>query len=140
MTAPRPVPVTDDHDTGPFFAAAALGELAVRICACGRISHLPVAHCRHCGGSEGTWMAVSGRGRVHTWTRVEHQLHPGFPTPYTILLVELEEHPQVHLLGHVAGAPDVQPGQPVQVEFEELEDGVAIPQWTLVDERGDSGS
>ena len=131
--APRPVPVTDDHDTGPLFAAAARGELVVRVCRCGVVSHLPVAYCRHCGGFDCEWTPVSGRATVHTWTRVTHQLHPAFPTPYTIVIVALEEHPQVHMFGHLAGTPEIAAGQPAAVVFEDLGSGVVIPQWRLIE-------
>lgn len=133
LPALRPLPVVDDHDTGPFFAAAARGQLVVRQCACGAISHLPVAYCRACGGFDASWVPVSGRGSVLTWTTVVHQLHPAFPTPYTLVMVALDEHPQVHLFGHLPGTPSIAPGQAAQVWFEALADGVVIPQWRLVD-------
>lgn len=127
--APPLLPVTDDHDTGPLFEAAARGELVVRVCACGEVSHLPTSYCRRCGSSEGTWRTVSGRATLLSWTTVTHQLHPAFPTPYTIVLVSLEEHPQVHMFGQLAGTPDLTADQPMEVWFQQLAEDVAIPQW-----------
>jgi uncharacterized OB-fold protein len=129
----RPTPVTDDHDTGPYFEAAGRGVLAVRVCSCGEVSHLPVSWCKHCGSSEGEWIPTSGRGTVLTWTVVTHQVHPGFPVPYTVVMVSLDDHPQVHLFGHLDGEPPVRAGQAARATFEPLDDGQALPQWQLVD-------
>ena len=91
-TPPRPVPVDDDHDTGGFFAAARRGELVVRVCnGCDAVLHLPRAYCHTCGSWDGRWQPVSGEGRVYSWTTVDHQVHPAFPMPYTIVLVELDD-------------------------------------------------
>ena len=137
MSRPDPVlvPVTDDHDTAPLFDAASRGELVVRVCTCGEISHLPTSYCRHCGASDGAWAPVSGRATLLSWTTVTHQLHPAFPTPYTIVLVALDEHPQVHMFGRLDGTPALVPDQPMEVWFERLADDAVIPQWRPVEDR-----
>jgi uncharacterized OB-fold protein len=130
---PRPLPAVDDHDTGGFWEAARRGELVVRRCAgCGTVIHMPMAHCHACGSWEGRWEPVSGWARVHSWTVVDHQVHPAFPVPYTILLVDLEDHPGVRFVGYLPGAADLTPGEPVRVRFEELADGTVLPQWEPV--------
>lgn len=130
MAPARPVPRTDDRDTGGFWAAAAEGRLAIRMCAsCGAVLHLPRAYCHRCRTWSERWAEVSGRGRLYTWTTVEHQVHPAFPVPYTVVLVELEDHPGTRLVGHMEGVPDLVPNQAMQVWFERLDDGVALPQW-----------
>ena len=75
---------------------------------------------------------MSGRGRVLSWTTVTHQLHDAFPTPYTVVLVALDEYPKVHMVGHLPGTPVVRPDHPAEVWFEELGDDATIPQWRLV--------
>lgn len=133
MSAPetaRVLPVTDDPDSGPFFAAAARQRLVVRFCGrCERPIHLPKAFCPECHVDAGEWREVRGAGRVHTWTTVEHQVHPGHPTPYTVVVVELDDHPGVRLLGSLPGRADVEAGQAMEVWFEDLADGVVLPQW-----------
>ena len=132
-TAMRLVPVDDDRDTGGFFAAAQRGELVVRACAaCGAFLHLPRAYCRACGSWEGRWVPVSGRGHLYSWTVAEHQVHPSYPVPYTIVLVELDDHPGVRFVGNLPGAPHLTDGQPMRVWFEHLDDGVVLPQWAPV--------
>jgi uncharacterized protein len=127
--AVRPLPVDDDVDTAGFFEAARRHELAVRVCdQCGAVLHMPRAYCRACGSWEGHWQPVSGRGRVYSWTTVEHQVHPAFRVPYTVVLVQLDDVP-ARLVGYLPGAPDLAEGQPMEVWFETLDDGVVLPQW-----------
>lgn len=133
METLRPLPVVDDRDTDGFFAAARRHELAIRMCSeCGAVLHMPVAYCRHCGGWETKWETVSGRGRLYSWTVVEHQVHPAFPAPYTLVLVELEDHPEARLVGAITGRPDLCAGQPMEVWFEAVAEDVVLPQWRPV--------
>jgi uncharacterized OB-fold protein len=120
-------PIVDDVDTAGFFRAAAEGRLAVRRCArCDAVLHMPVGYCRHCGSFDGRWADVAPTGRVYSYTVVTHQVHPGFPVPYTVLLVELSELPEVRLVGRLKGTPDIYIGQPVVAEL-----GGPLPTWRL---------
>lgn len=130
--AGRVLPVVDDPDTAGFWEAAARRELVVRRCpACESVVHLPRQTCP-CGSDATEWVAVSGRGTIFSWTVVEHQVHPGHPTPYTVVLVALDDEPTVRLLGSLPGRVRLSPGQPVVVDYETV-DGVVIPQWRLAD-------
>lgn len=123
-------PVVDDHDTGGFFQSAAQGELVVRICSsCGTVLHVPRAYCRACGSWDGEWRRAGTTGTLHSFTVADHQVHPAYPVPYTIVLVDLDDVPGVRLLGHLDGAPDLTIGMPMRVRFDELADGVVLPNW-----------
>ena len=123
-------PVVDDHDTGGFFEAAARGELVVRACAnCGTVLHVPRAYCRACGSWDGEWKPAGTTGTLHSFTVADHQVHPAYPVPYTIVLVDLDDVPGVRLLGHLDGNPDLTIGMPMRVRFDELADGVVLPNW-----------
>jgi len=124
------IPVCDDIDTAGFFEAARQHRLVVRTCGrCQASIHMPVAHCARCGSWEGYWRDVPGRGRLHSWTVVEHQVHPAYPVPYTIVLVDLEGADGVRLVGRLAGAPPLFDGQAMQVQFDSLGDDVVLPNW-----------
>ena len=134
MATERLLPVVDDLDTRGFFDAARGGELAIRMCnGCDAVLHMPRAYCHHCGSWDGRWQVVAGTGTVYSWTVVEHEVHPAFPVPYTIVLVDLDELPGTRVMGHLDGAPDVRAGQPVEAWFEALDEdgGVVLPQWRL---------
>jgi uncharacterized OB-fold protein len=81
------------------------------------------------------WREVLPRGHVYSWTVVEHQVHPAFPVPYTVVLVELEDPPGVRLVGNLSGRPAIQVGDPVRVVFDEQRDDYALPQWLLVSDK-----
>ena len=122
-------PVDDDLDTGPFFAAARRGELVVQRCArCSAVLHVPRQYCRACGSWETTWEPQPGRGELYSWTVVAHQVHPAYPVPYTVVLVELPDT-GARLIGSLPGTPALQVGQGMEVWFEELDDGVVQPNW-----------
>ena len=58
---------------------------------------------------------------------VDHQVHPAYPVPYTIVLVDLDDAPGVRLLGNLPGSPDLHEGMPMRVRFDEVAEGVAAP-------------
>lgn len=126
----RPLPYTEDEETGGFWQAAAGGRLVLRACvSCAAVLHLPKPYCHHCGSWEVTWREVRGRGTVYSWTVVRHQIHPAFEVPYTVVLVELDDAPGARLVGHLPGAPELSVGMPMRVRFDEPEPGVTVPNW-----------
>jgi uncharacterized OB-fold protein len=130
MSDAKILPVTDDPDTGAFFAAAREGMLVVRQCQdCKSGIHPPIAHCPFCGSWNTAWQRASGKGRAYTWTTVQHQLHPAFPTPYTVVAVQLDDIPRVRLIGHLPGSPRLEAGMAMEVFFETDPDGITLPQW-----------
>jgi uncharacterized protein len=102
------------------------GRLAATRCAeCGCMSFPPRADCPRCLSGEFTWVEVSGRGKIVTWTRIE-AAPSGFEdmAPYTIGVVDLEETGR--LLGWFGSSiPDeeIRMGMDIQVVprlFEEI--------------------
>ena len=72
---------------------------------CDAVLHVPVAYCHRCGSWDTRWQVVAGTGRLYSWTVVAHQVHPAYPVPYTIVLVELDDHPEARLVGQLPGPP-----------------------------------
>lgn len=125
------LPVEQDRDTEGFFAAARRGELALKFCGtCGQVLHLPRQACFACGAGDSEWCAVEGTGRLHAWTVVTHQVHPAFPVPYTIVVVDLDGLPDgTRLVGSLPGEPELAVGQPMRVRFDRGPDGTVVPNW-----------
>ena len=130
MSASRISPNTEDPESAPFFAAAREHRLVVRQCLdCGNGIHTPSVHCPFCGSWNTEWGPSTGDATLYSWTTVVHQVHPGYPTPYTIVVVALDDVPHAHMVGMVSGAPELEAGMPMKLWFDTLEDGVVLPQW-----------
>lgn len=123
-------PNVADRETRTFFEAAAQGRLVYRACKdCEQALHPPSAHCPYCGSWNTDWRDALGTGRLHSWTTVQHSVHPAYPAPYTLVVVQLDDAPQVRLIGRINGEVTLHDGMPMQVWFEPLADGVVLPQW-----------
>ncbi|WP_235214882.1 Zn-ribbon domain-containing OB-fold protein [Rhodococcus opacus] len=130
QTLTRRLPVTDDPDTEGFWQAAAEGRLKIRQCrSCSTYVHLPRNHCPKCHAPETVWHEVSSRGTLYSFCIAEQQIDPAFPTPYTAVLVELEDAPGVRLIGHLPGRHDLTIGMQMVIAFDKLGDDVTLPQW-----------
>jgi uncharacterized OB-fold protein len=128
-----PVPVAGDHDTAGFFEAAQRGYIAICFCAgCGATLHLPRPHCSACGISKPVWRDVAPFATVYSWTVIRHAVMPAFAVPYTVALVELDAVPGVRLLAHFDGVPEFSPITRVRARFDDVRDGVVVPQWEII--------
>lgn len=126
----RLLPVEWDRDTGAFFAAARERRLIWRRCnGCGRGNHVPTTACRFCGGTDTEWRQARGTGRLFSRTTVMHQVHPAWPAPYTIVVVTLDEAPDVRLTGRIDSAEAPEIGAAMQVWFEDIDEGRVLPNW-----------
>lgn len=112
-------PVDFDRDTGGFFQTARAGRLVYRTCtACERAVHPPAPYCPACGGAT-AWREARGRGTLYTWTQIPVSVHPGYPAPYTVVVVALDEAPAVRLIGALPGLPALQAGMAMEVFFDD---------------------
>ncbi|WP_420750827.1 Zn-ribbon domain-containing OB-fold protein [Rhodococcus sp. O3] len=133
----RLAPVVNDPATRGYFEAAAQGRLVVSTCVqCHAHNHLPRPRCVNCGGIELRWEDVPKRGRVVSWTVVEHQVHPWFPVPYTIVIVEIDDCSGVRMTGYLEGRVEVGESTYLTADFEELgsdDEGnvVVLPRWNI---------
>ncbi len=141
MTSSRPVPVPDDG-SAPFWAATAAGRFELARCSrCGEISHPPGPVCPRCHHTDPayTFAPVAPRGVVCSWTVVRQAFLPGFDDdlPFVLADVALDLDTQdagdVRLIGRLLDGPDapLQIGDAVDVVFEPIADGVAVPAFRL---------
>jgi uncharacterized OB-fold protein len=118
---PWPVPqITDDNRA--FWTGGRQGELLIARCAhCGYYVHPPTPRCPECLRDEVEPSAVSGRGRVYTFTINRRPWVPGLEVPFILAVVELDEQPGLRLITNIVDcAPEeVEIGMPVEVGFVE---------------------
>ncbi len=127
----RPLPTIHDMN-GYFWCGGRDGQLHIQRCGnCGIYFHPYQARCRECRSADVKPEAVSGRGKVLSFT-VNHQpWFPHVPVPYVIALIELEEKGPVRLVSNLLGTPveEVKAGMPVKVYFEQHGD-IFVPLFT----------
>lgn len=113
-----------------FWEGGADGRLRFLRCQdCGFYLHPPYPVCPQCESRDLAPEAVSGRATVRTYTVNHHPWIPGFPPPYVVAIVEIEEQPDVRLMTNIVNCEieDVRIGLPVQVVFEAREDDIYLP-------------
>ncbi len=105
----------------PFWDACEREQLILPRCtACAKLFYYPRIHCPHCGGRALDWQRLAGRGRVVSFTHVAVSFHGAAwdsQLPYTVVLVTLDEGPQMltRLIG--ADRAAVRSGDPVMFVF-----------------------
>lgn len=129
----RPLPLPD-ADSAPFWAACRARELRLQRCAaCGAWRHPPRPMCPRCRSFDVAWERVSGRGRVYSFVVAHPPVLPAFAAdvPFAVVLVELDEDPQLRIVGNLRGVDprDVEIGLRVEVVFEDAAADVTLPQW-----------
>jgi uncharacterized protein len=80
------------------------------------------------------WIEVEPRGRIFSWTRIWHPVHPTLMEagPYIVVIVELPHAGGVRMVGNLLGDPqqEVEIGAAVEAVFEHHQ--TATPPYTLV--------
>jgi uncharacterized OB-fold protein len=123
----NPVPFTIDQ----FYKFIEQGQLMAAKCnRCGKIHLPPRPVCDYCYGTEFSWLEVSGKGKLLTYTII-HVAPPQFQplAPYTVGIVELESG--LKLPGMVSGVEEarLKVGLELAVDFEACGTGKAWPHW-----------
>ena len=126
----RPAP-SPDGESAPYWAAAKAHRFELPHCAaCGLWIFPPRALCPACW-TEPTWRAPSGRGTVYTFTIMRDSFMKGFPPPYVVAQVELEDQAALRMIANIidCDVSDVRIGMPVEVTFEDRSETVTVPQF-----------
>ena len=128
MIAQRPLPEITAL-TEPFWRAARERRLVVQRCdACGALRFPPEAGCHQCGSLQASWVPVSGRATLYSWTLCYPPLLPYFAerAPWPVAVVELEEGPR--MVTNIVGVPveEYEIGTPLVADFEDVDDEVTL--------------
>lgn len=134
LAAPKASP--DGLDTA-YWEAAQRHELVVQHCAdCGRYQFGPEWVCNACRSLNLKWEQVAPEGRIYSWERIWHPVHPALrdACPYVVVLVELPQAGNVRMVGNLLGDP-MQPvtiGAAVEAVFEDhADEGYTLVQWRV---------
>jgi acetyl-CoA acetyltransferase/uncharacterized OB-fold protein len=120
----RQLPALDDQNEF-FWTSGADGKLRIQRCsACGELRHTPQPVCPYCRSFEWAPAEVSGRGTVAGYTVNYHQWLPGFPPPYIVAIVALDEDDRIRLTTNLVNCEleDAHTGMRVQVTFHQQDD------------------
>jgi len=133
MIAGRPLPEPDEWSKG-FWDACQRGALELQRCmACKRFRFYPRPMCPHCRSLDWEYAPVSGRGTIYSWIVVRPPVMPAFQdkVPLAVVLVELEEDPELRMVGNLldCAVDEIEFGLAVEVTFEKVADDVTLPQW-----------
>ena len=133
-----PIPVAEpDGLSAPYWAGLRANVLRVQRCdACHMMQWGPEWVCHHCHSFRVGWAEIKPRGRIYSWERAWHPVHPALKraTPYLVVLVE--HAAGVRLLGNLLGPAEqeVVIGAAVEGVFEhhaDAEPAFSLLQWRL---------
>jgi uncharacterized OB-fold protein len=128
----RPLPVPDAVSE-PYWDAAAKHELTIARCSqCRMFTMPPDITCPHCQSPDPQFVfePVSGNGSIRTWTVMRESFVPGFDglLPFVLVDVELDEQPQLRLIGRLLDGPGapLRIGDRVHLAWEDVAPGISL--------------
>jgi uncharacterized OB-fold protein len=129
----KPLPY-GDAETKPYWEWTRKHELRMQRCAdCGEIRFPPGPMCPSCNSMRDEWVPMRGTGTIYSWIIVHPPVLPAFAgdAPYSVVLVQLDDHPDLRLVGQVTDIANDQlaAGLPVEVVFDDVTPEVTLPKW-----------
>ncbi|MEV8317963.1 OB-fold domain-containing protein [Streptomyces sp. NPDC059900] len=129
----RPRPVINRDNAG-FWEGVARHRLLIQRCGGCRALRFPwLPGCNACGSLEWDTVEASGEGTVYSYVVMHHPPFPAFDPPYAVALVGLAEG--VRMVSNVVGVPSdkVRIGQPVRLEFQQVDGELELPVFRVVE-------
>jgi uncharacterized OB-fold protein len=100
-----------------FWCGGADGRLHILRCQdCGHYLHPPQPMCPRCYSLSLAPEAVSGRGRLYSYTVNHYRWVPGMEPPYVVATVELAEQEGLELMSNLVGCAEAQLRCDLEVE------------------------
>lgn len=121
---PEPTP-----ETRHFWEGTKEGILLLQRCdACGDPYFPPQPFCPKCASRDVSPVQVSGRAKLMSYV-ISHRRTPGFKTPFSIAIIELEEGPR--MLTNIVGCAQTPEAlvldMALEVVFEAVSDAITLP-------------
>ncbi|MFI6092457.1 bifunctional MaoC family dehydratase N-terminal/OB-fold nucleic acid binding domain-containing protein [Streptomyces sp. NPDC051218] len=135
----RPRPVINRDNAG-FWEGVARHRLLIQRCGGCRALRFPwLPGCNACGSLEWDTVEASGEGTVYSYVVMHHPPFPAFDPPYAVGLIDLAEG--VRMVSNVVGVPSdkMRIGQPVRLEFQEVEAELVLPVFRAVESMAGGG-
>ena len=135
LAQPKATPLDE-----PYWAGLRENKLNAQQCrSCGGYQWGPEYICHHCHSDQLAFIEVEPRGRIYSYERVWHPVHPALAEqgPYLVVLVEMPQAGNVRLVGNLLGdaTEEVEIGSEVEGVFEHHEDAeqpFTLLQWRRV--------
>ncbi|WP_409058589.1 bifunctional MaoC family dehydratase N-terminal/OB-fold nucleic acid binding domain-containing protein [Streptomyces sp. SYP-A7185] len=137
--AKRPRPVINRDNAG-FWEGVARHRLLIQRCGGCRALRFPwLPGCNACGSLAWDTVEASGEGTVYSYVVMHHPPFPAFDPPYAVGLIELAEG--VRMVSNVVGVPSdkVRIGQPVRLEFQQVDKELELPVFRAVESMAGGG-
>jgi acyl dehydratase/uncharacterized OB-fold protein len=124
---PQPTPIS-----APFWDGLKAHEVRLQQCEHGHWLFFPRTHCPSCGARLLAWKAVSGEGRLYSFTVARVPTLPEFSDEMPQLLAVVELDQGVHVNTTLVGvdAADLRVGQRVRPVFDERPGSVTLLRYT----------
>ena len=140
----KPLPRFYSEGSREFYDGCKRRELLIQRCLeCRKFRFPPQLMCSQCHSTNSSWVPVSGRGFVATFTVIpgfEPRAVPMFSWPddsypINVIIVELSDADGVHIVSNLVGCDiDVlQVGLEVEVVFDDVTDAITLPRFRPVD-------
>ncbi len=129
----KPLP-EPSAETRPHWDGLKEHRLMLQRCAqCKKARHYPRPMCDQCYCLESEWFEASGKGSVHSWTVAHHPFHMGFKQdlPYVVLTIDLEEGVRMVAPLANAGAAELSLGCPVTIGYEDVNEELTLPRFSI---------
>ena len=97
----------------------------------------PGPACAECLSTQYAWDAISGRGEILSWAIFHRGYLPGYPPPYNVIAVRLDEGPIMisNLEGPIPAGSWI--GRRVELCYASMPDGIVLPRFRLADILGE---
>jgi uncharacterized OB-fold protein len=130
----RPTPIASPDDK-LFWEGCKEHKLLIERCVnCGAVRFWDKPMCPTCNSLESEPVAASGRGTIWSYTTTYHAFTPPWKgqTPYTVVIVSLEEGPRITSVLEGTDEKDIEIGAPVEVFFDDITPDAALPKFRIV--------
>lgn len=134
---PKPIKPIISGTNKPFWDGCRDHKLMAQRCTTCQEWRYPVADvCPNCLSTGFEWRELSGRGELLSYIVIHRGYHPywALRVPYNVAFIQLDEG--LRMFSNIVGTPNekLAVGQRVTVTFEQRDEDLVVPVFTVVDQ------